>query len=142
MDIKKLVRKLIKRHGTANPYTIAKEMGITIVYEDLGTVNGYYNSQIRDKQIHVNQNLSKHEELFTVYHELGHAVMHPNTNTPFLIKSTHLSVSKLENEANAFAMYFLISDEDLAEYQDYCIPQFSMFFGYDEELIKLRIYGC
>lgn len=139
MNIKKLVRYVSKKHGTRNPYIIAKELGITIIYEDLGTVHGYYNKQIRDKQIHINQNLDKQHMLFTMYHELGHAIMHPNVSTHFLASSTLLSVDKLEIEANTFAMHFLISDDDLIEYQDYCIPQLSMVFGYDEELIRLRM---
>lgn len=145
MNINGLVKSLIRKYGTKNPYTIAKEMGVTIVYEDLGTVHGYYNKQLRDKQIHINQNLSKQQMLFTMYHELGHVIMHPNVSTPFLASSTFLSVNKLEIEANTFAMYFLISDDDLKEYRDYCIPQLSMLFGYDEELISLRVNdkeGC
>lgn len=139
MDIKKLVRRLIKKHGTTNPYTIIKEMGITIVYEDLGTINGYFNKQLRDKQIHINQNLSEHEELFTICHELGHSIMHPNVSTPFLISGTYLSVSKLEIEANTFAMNMLVQDSDLIEYKEYSMEQLSKLFGYRKELLELRL---
>ena len=139
MDIKELVRRLIKKHGTTNPYTIIKELGITIVYEDLGTINGYYNKQLRDKQIHINQNLSEHEELLTICHELGHSIMHPNVSTPFLISSTYLSVNKLELEANTFAINLLIQDSDLIEYKEYSTEQLSKLFGYRKELIELRM---
>lgn len=139
MDIKELVRRLIKKHGTTNPYTIVKEMGITIVYEDLGTINGYFNKQLRDKQIHINQNLLEREELLTICHELGHAIMHPNVSTPFLISGTYLSVNKLEIEANTFAINFLIQDSDLIEYSQYSVEQLSRLFGFSKELIELRL---
>lgn len=114
-------------------------MGITIVYEDLGTINGYFNKQLRDKQIHINQNLSEHEELFTICHELGHSIMHPNVSTPFLISGTYLSVSKLEIEANTFAMNMLVQDSDLIEYKEYSMEQLSKLFGYRKELLELRL---
>mgnify|MGYP000281037511 CR=1 FL=1 len=139
MDIKELVRRLIKKHGTTNPYTIIKEIGITIVYEDLGTINGYFNKLLRNKQIHINQNLTEREELLTICHELGHAIMHPNVSTPFLISSTYLSVNKLEIEANTFAINLLIQDADLIEYQEYSTEQLSKLFGYRKELIELRM---
>ncbi len=139
MDIKELVRRLIKKHGTTNPYTIVKEMGITIVYEDLGTINGYFNKQLRDKQIHINQNLLEREELLTICHELGHAIMHQNVSTPFLISGTYLSVNKLEIEANTFAINFLIQDSDLIEYSQYSVEQLSRLFGFSKELIELRL---
>ena len=43
-------------------------------------------------------------QLFTCAHELGHAVMHPKANTPFLREHTLFSVNKLEIEANRFAV--------------------------------------
>lgn len=139
MKIKEFVQEIVNKYGTRNPYTIAKALGISIIYEDLGTIRGYYNKQIRDKQIHINHYLNADQRIFTMSHELGHALMHPNVNTPFLANSTLMSVNKLEIEANTFAMHILLSDEEIAEYNDYCIPQLSILFGYDEELIRLRL---
>ncbi len=138
MDTKDNVIKLIKKYNSSDPFEIAKYLGLTIIYEELGSVNGYYNKVKRHKQIHLNWNLDEHQIRFTVSHELGHAIMHPNANTPFLRASTYLSIDKMEIEANSFAMYLLISDADLLECREYSIEQLSRIFGYHERLIQLR----
>ena len=91
------------------------------------------------KQIHINQNLPEYIQKLTCAHELGHALIHPNTNTPFLRNSTFYSVDKLEIEANTFAAELLISDDDIEEYKDFTVEQFSRLTGYHEELIRLKL---
>lgn len=93
----------------------------------------------RQKYIHINHNLTEHEKLFTCAHELGHALMHPDVNTSFLLNSTLISVNKYEIEANTFAINLLISDDELEHYKDYSIEQLSRLYGYSEELIELRL---
>lgn len=139
MDIRGLVEKIRKKYGTSNPYQIAKDMKILLLYEDLGSINGYYNMVYRQKQIHINQFLDEHLKLLTVAHELGHAIMHPKANTPFLINNTFISVDKMEIEASKFAMELIISEEDLIEYEECTMDQLSFVFGYDKELINLRL---
>lgn len=118
---------------------IAKNLGIILIYEELGSIRGYYNTAYRQKFIHVNSNLSRHEQLFTVAHELGHALLHPKANTPFLRDNTFLSISKFEKEANRFAINLLISDEDLQNYQGFTIEQIGKVYGYNKNLIELRL---
>ena len=91
------------------------------------------------KQIHINQNLPEHLKKFTCAHELGHTIMHPKSNTPFLKNNTFISVDKYEIEANKFAVELLISDKDLEEYRGLTTGQLAQLYGYDEELIKLRL---
>lgn len=139
LDIKKKVNQLIRKFGTNNPYDIARELNISVTFEELGSIYGYYNSPLRMKQIHINQNLPEHLKKFTCAHELGHAIMHPKSNTPFLKNNTFLSVQKMEIEANKFATELLIPDELLLEYQEFTTEQLSRVLGYNEELIKLRL---
>ena len=72
-------------------------------------------------------------------HELGHAIMHRKQNCYFMKNKTLLLTSKIEMEANKFAIELLISDDELSEYKEYSIEQLSRIFGYSEQLIKLRI---
>lgn len=119
----KLIFRLLRQHKTRNPIEIAENIGIIVSYESLGSINGYYNTAFRQKFIHINVNLPDYKKTFTAAHELGHALLHPKSNTPFLRENTFLSIDKLEIEANTFAINLLISDEDLEEYKEYTTKQ-------------------
>lgn len=141
MNIEDIVNKTVRIHGTRNPFIIAKEKGIKILYEELGSINGYYNTVFRQKIIHINDCLSEEQKLLTASHELGHATIHPKLNTPFLREYTHLSVNKYEIEANRFAVLLMITEEDLLNFarEGYTISQMASIFGVCEELIRLRL---
>ena len=139
LDVKKRIAYLKNKYRTTNPFDLANMLGIVVIKEDLGVIDGYYNKQLRQKQIHINCNLSENDMLFTCAHELGHALLHPNANTKFLRDNTFLSVDKLEQEANRFALELLLPDELLFEYSDYSVQQLSSLFGYSENLIRLRL---
>lgn len=139
MDIRKKTNALKKKYGTNNPFDIAKYLGIKVIFEPLGSISGYYNKQLRMKQIHKNHDLSDHDQLFTCAHELGHAIMHPDANTPFLRKRTWLLISKIEIEADKFAIELLIDAEIFLEFQEFTTDQIARALGYNEELIKLRL---
>lgn len=139
LNIKDTVLYLIQKYNTSNPFELADALKIAVFYEDLGTINGYYNNPVRMKQIHINSSLNHHDAKYTCAHELGHAIMHPNASTPFLRSKTLLSVDKLEAEANTFAVNLLIPDETIAENQNYTIEQLSRLLGYHQSLIELRL---
>lgn len=139
MNVNEIVSNLVKIHSTRNPIEIAENLGIIVLYEPLGNINGYYNTAFRQKFIHINESLPEYKQVFTAAHELGHAILHPKANTPFLKENTFLLVDKLEIEANRFAVNLLISDEEIEEYKECTTTQLSMIFGYHEKLIKLRM---
>lgn len=41
MGISDYINKLVREHGTSNPFKIAKEKGIVILEVELGNINGY-----------------------------------------------------------------------------------------------------
>ncbi len=139
LNIKDIVSHLIKKYNTSDPFELADALKIAVYYEELGSINGYYNNPLRMKQIHINSSLNKHDATFTCAHELGHAIMHPNASTPFLRSKTLLSVDKLEIEANTFAVNLLIPNEVIMENRNYTIEQLSRLLGYEKELINLRL---
>lgn len=137
--IHNIILKLIKKYGTSDPFELADALHITVLYEELGTIHGYYNKPLRMKQIHINCNLNEKMKKFTCAHELGHAILHPDANTPFLRNSTFFSIEKMEKEANTFAMYLLVPDEILSENNNLTTEQLSRVLGYEQALIKLRL---
>ena len=69
-------KQLISKYKTNNPQEIAQELGIIILFEPLGDINGYYNTAFRQKFIHINNTLVEAKQKFTIAHELGHALLH------------------------------------------------------------------
>ncbi|OIJ07645.1 hypothetical protein BKP35_18345 [Anaerobacillus arseniciselenatis] len=118
MRIKETVTKLIKKHKTNNPFVIADEKNIIIQYADLGDTYGFFTHASRIKFININNNLDETMQRFVCAHELGHAILHPRSNTPFLKKNTFYSIDKIEVEANTFAVELLIPDYEIENFRD------------------------
>lgn len=141
MYIKLAAEQIAKRCGR-NPFDVAEQLGIIIVYEPLGTIRGYYSKNFRQKFIHINSDLPEYLKNFVCAHEVGHAVLHEDLNTPFLRSNTLLSVNRYEIEANRFASCLLLSDRMLSEYvteYGYTIPQITSCTGLPEALVEYRL---
>lgn len=107
--IRDTVNKLVRIHGTNDPFRIAEEKGIYVIEEDLGEeIFGYYNKLFNIRMIHINCFLSTELKRFTCGHELGHCVLHPNEATPALSRTTIASKLKTEREANEFSSCLLM----------------------------------
>ena len=111
-----------------------------MVREKLGTIRGYYAKSYRGRVIHINDQLGDIDARFTCAHELGHAVLHPKSNTPFLRGNTLFSVNKLERQANLFAVCLLCPDELIEEGKavGYTISQIASQSGVPEEMLLWR----
>ncbi|MGF7046338.1 Zn-dependent peptidase ImmA (M78 family) [Paenibacillus sp. DS2015] len=109
--VQREVSNLLMKYGTNNPFDISSQKNILIFYEELGDIWGYYNLFVRVPMIHINNELTEFNSRFTCAHELGHYILHPNVNTPFLKKNTLFCVSKIEREANHFATHLLIGND-------------------------------
>lgn len=134
--IKSAVNRLTKQYQTNDPFQLAKLMGIPVLLEPLGEMFGYYNKVLRNRMIHINENLTSPDRRYTCAHELGHAVLHPDVNTPFLRKNTLFSVDRIEREANRFAVELLIPDETLLS--GLSLSQAAALCGVPEELAQLK----
>ncbi|WP_270471659.1 ImmA/IrrE family metallo-endopeptidase [Hungatella hathewayi] len=144
MDEREYVQKVIRKYKTRSPYELTSSMGVILHREELGGILGYYYKVFRIKHIVLNSDLEymSPEEKYVLSHELGHSVVHPDANTPFLRANTYLSVDRMEIEANKFAMQLLISDDDIREYaieQQYTIDMLARMWGYEKKLIELRL---
>lgn len=136
--IKSKVNELIDRHNTADPYELANAEGIIILKENLGGIFGYYSNQYRQKIIHINSEIPEKRQLTTCAHELGHAILHPDSNTSFLRENTFCSINKLERQANLFAAELLIDDNKIKEYKSYNLEQIALIENLPIELLKLK----
>ena len=112
MDIKTKVEQLINKHGTNDPFEIAKQENIHIWYGDLGGKFGNYIKYRREKYIFIDKNKTPAEMIkFVCAHELGHALCTPKENTQWL-KTYTMSINsdKIEHIANTFAVELLLPD--------------------------------
>jgi Zn-dependent peptidase ImmA (M78 family) len=138
--IKEVVRQLIKIHKSNDPFQIAKEKNIIVLFAELGNTLGFYSSYTRVQFIHLNNQLNEKQLRFVCAHELGHAVLHPKSNIPFLRANTLFSVEKLEVEANAFAVELLLPDDVIAQYRgtDLSIYDIAKMHSVPKELVCLK----
>ena len=138
MGVKKLVAHLVKKHQTDDPFVIAENKGITILYQDLGSTLGYFITYKRIPIININSGLDYDMQRIVCAHELGHAILHPKLNTPFMKKHTLFSIDKVEREANRFAAELLISDESIMNCASETINYIASIHNVPLELVKLK----
>lgn len=141
-NIKNIVDYYVKKYDTRDPFQIAKYLNIQIQIGQLGTPCGCYMFLKNHRCIFLNENLSDNEMKLVMSHELGHAVMHRKTNCYFIRNKTFLLDSKIELEANTFAINLLIPDDTIMEIidnQNCTLEYMSRVLGYNQKLIELRM---
>jgi Zn-dependent peptidase ImmA (M78 family) len=138
VNIKERVNFLIRKYNTNCPFKIAEKMGINILYEPLGNTLGFYSKHFRVKIIHINDAVDEKKELFVCAHELGHAIFHPDSNTPFLKKHTFYSTDRIEVEANTFAIELLLRN---VEEDCISIKEAIEEYGIPKQLALLKSLG-
>lgn len=129
-----------RKFNTSDPFKLARALGIEVMICDIGSRLGCYMYLKRSKCIWINESLEGNERTFVMAHEVGHAILHPKENCYFLRNQT-LSNTKIEREANTFAVEFLIPDDVILEAKanGYTVDQLSRILGYEKELIELRL---
>lgn len=138
MDIKRIVEALTKKHNSNNPFVIAKNLHIILLYPNLINTLGYFSEYKRSKFIHINHNVPDELKQFICAHELGHSILHPGVNTPFLKRNTFVPVSGIEREAHIFAVELLLPDSFLAEYSECDLYNIASKLGIPKNLARLK----
>ncbi|MEY9979735.1 ImmA/IrrE family metallo-endopeptidase [Lysinibacillus sp. RC79] len=143
MWIKTLIEKQNIKYNTTCPFKLAKYLNIQVIEYDLHEeIRGYYKYDRRNKYIVINSNLSEEWKRIVCAHELGHALLHPRLNTPFMCNRTFFSVDKVEVQANTFAAYLLIPDENLVDsYEQMTIYDIATLYNVPVELAELKFKG-
>lgn len=101
-----------------NPYEAADDLGVVVKYKDLGTLKGLFISLTPKPAIIINENLDETTQKIVCAHELGHFILHNNTNFSCenINFDSRASIGTLEREANIFAAFFLINKEEALTY--------------------------
>ncbi len=129
---------IAERYNTNNPFEIARERNIRVLYEPMKTTYGFYVRYRRFQNIILNDELPEEMQRFVCAHELAHSILHADLNVPKLTRYTFFSRDKFEVQANTFAVELLLPDELLREYPDCSIYQLAASFGVPREFVDLK----
>ena len=141
LRIKNIVRKLIKKYKTTDPFMLAKELNVILLYVPLKDVNGFYHYYKRNHLIYLSDTLSEVECRRVLAHELGHLILHHKVNAIALNTQTSLITQRYENEADIFASELLISDEDILDNPHFTTTQLALLTGTNEKYVKYKVLG-
>lgn len=139
--ILKTVRELHRKYRSQDPYVVADALGIHVWERDLNNLKGCYNIICRERYIFINEKLPPQEKRIICAHELGHDRLHQHFAKYSSLQDIMLYDMRLkpEREANMFASAFLISDEDICEYQQFTTSQMAKILGVGEDYVKLKL---
>ena len=104
--LSKVGSDLVRRCGTRDPFRIAQELGIEVLFcDDFGPLKGMYRVIKRNRFIFINKDLSSRMQRIVCAHELGHDQLHRhlakgNTLQEFMLYDM---ATKPEYEANIVA---------------------------------------
>lgn len=138
MTIKQKANSLARKYNSRNPLEIIKNLNVILVYYPLKDVRGFYQFFQRNNIIYIDGNLPENEQIVVCAHELGHMLLHKNSNALFMDTRTHFVTTKYENEANTFAAELLIPDEIILENPDMTKRQIAHLAGYDEKIMNFK----
>lgn len=116
LNIPLRVRNLVQRHGTSDPFRLAKELNCLVYFIDLPpNVNGFWKRVLQRRTIAINENLPEWQQAAVLCHEIGHVVCHPGY-VAFSMRNLSFSCSRIEYEADEFAKCLMAYRYDLDEY--------------------------
>lgn len=106
-EIVTIVNRLIKKCGTRDPYRIAEELGINILYRDFKKQRGAYKVILKNRFIFLQNGLHPVIEQIVLWHEIGHDMLHrqeASLNGGFQeFNIFDMRENRMEYEANVFA---------------------------------------
>ena len=139
MNAKQLARTLNRRFQTSNPFVICEAMGISIVFAPLKGNRGFFYRAYGVDTIYLDESTPAYEQQFVCAHELGHALMHADSNAIYLDTRTYQVIGKYERSADHFAAFLLWPDDnELIDYSEYSLEQLSAVMGLPAELVNWR----
>ena len=141
--IKTQAELLASEYKTQNPFEILKALGITAEFNSEFTeLKGFFTVVNGCKFAVINANLPYEEQKIVAAHELGHAVLHEHFAKDSQLCDIMLydMSSKPEFEANLFAAYLLISDDDIKEAVNlgFDKAQIAAYLNVSTKLLEIR----
>ena len=135
-------RQIIRQCGTRDPFRIARDLDIEILYEDLGRLKGMYAFIKRIPIMMINDRLDSYWKKMVCVHEIGHDCFHRELATDTWLQEFMIYNMKTrpEYEANVFAAEILLPDDDVLELIEmgYDNQQIAGALGTDINLVGMK----
>lgn len=137
--------RLVKRFDTRDPFIIADELGIEVLFCDyLNPLKGMYKVVKRNRFIFINSELPEPMQRIVCAHELGHDQLHRHLakKNPLHEFMLYDMKSTQEYEANIVAAQILLDNDELLEYiyhYRYSAEQIARAMYTDINLVALKI---
>lgn len=139
MDQKRIADSLVRKYKTHDPFKIAAELGIQVVFLPLRGIRGFFRAMKRCKFIFIDSELDEYSARFVCAHELGHAVLHRGYNRIFMDNNTYFKTSRYEIEADRFAVDLIYDDDDLRDFLEYPVQIAADSMGVSMDLAVYRM---
>ena len=145
--IASLAQQLLKKYKTRDPFILACELGIEIIWADDWTkLKGMYFIMKRRRFIAINSNLDDQMKKIVCAHEIGHDQLHRRLAKEKALQEFMLydMTSRPEYEANIFASSFLLDEDTLLKmiYENhYDAQQIACAMNTDINLVALKAAG-
>ena len=138
---KDLAHQLIDTWHTNDAFELCAALDIVVVTVPLAAgIRGFCQYALNTHIIYLNEALDDRRRKFVCAHELGHALLHPQSNRIFLDTATYQVTARLEVAANRFACHLLYpEDSAFFEYPEYTVEQTAAYLALPAELVEYRI---
>lgn len=138
------VQSKIKKSKTRNPFTIAEDNGIMLIFDsNLNKMKGMYTIIKRNRIIIINDNMPERMQQIVCAHELGHDALHRQFAKDGGLREFMLydMKSRPEYEANMYAADLLLEDEEIMELakDGYDMQQVAGILHTDINLVGLKM---
>lgn len=136
---------LVRRCGTRNPFVIAADIGVEVMFrDDFGPLKGMYRVIKRNRFVFINSRLSEQMQIIVCAHELGHDQLHRSLAKNDALHEFMLydMRTKPEYEANIVASEILLDNDELLDYiyhYRYSAEQIARAMNTDINLVALKI---
>lgn len=143
--LSKVGSDLVKRCGTRDPFRIAHELGVEVLFcDDFGPLKGMYRLIKRNRFIFINKDISPRMQRIVCAHELGHDRLHRHLAKENALQEFMLydMTTKPEYEANIVAAEILLDSNELLAYvyeYGYTSEQIARAMNTDINLVALKI---
>ena len=144
-QLSKVGERLVKRCGTRDPFEIARQLGIEVLFCDgFNSMKGMYRVIKRNRFVFINRDLTPQMQRIVCAHELGHDQLHRSLARSDSLKEFALydMTTKPEYEANIVAAEILLDTDEVLDYvynYGYTSEQIARAMDTDINLVAIKV---